>query len=58
MNYFLAVFLGLTGVLFTYQSQASDLATKTYATYVNKTGEISLPENYRPQLESFRLMGG
>jgi cytochrome c len=48
MNYFLAVFLGLTGILFAYQSQASDLATKTYTTYVNKTGEISLPENYRP----------
>lgn len=48
MNYSLAVFLGLTGVLFTYQSQASDLATKTYATYVDKTGEISVPENYRP----------
>jgi hypothetical protein len=49
MNRFLAAFLGLTGVLFTFQSQASDLATKTYATYVNKTGEIRLPENYRPQ---------
>lgn len=49
MNYFLAAFLGLTGVLFTCQSQASDLATKTYATYVNKTGDIRLPENYRPQ---------
>jgi hypothetical protein len=47
MNYFLAVFLGLTGVLFTCQSQASDLASKTYTTYVNKTGEIRLPENYR-----------
>jgi hypothetical protein len=47
MTYFLAVFLGLAGVLFTCQSQASDLAIKTYATYVNKTGEISLPENYR-----------
>jgi cytochrome c len=48
MNYFLTVFIGLTGVLFTYPSQASDLATKTYTTYVTKTGKISLPENYRP----------
>ena len=49
MNYFLVVFLGLIGVLFTYQSHASDLATKTYTAYVDKTGEISVPENYRAQ---------
>ena len=47
MNYYLAVFLGLTGALFTCQLQASDLATKIYTTYVNKNGEIRLPENYR-----------
>ena len=47
MSHFLAVFLGLIGVLFACQSQASDLATKTYTAYVNKTGEIRLPENYR-----------
>ena len=49
MSHFLAVFLGLIGVLFACQSHARDLATKTYTAYVNKTGEISLPENYRAQ---------
>jgi cytochrome c len=30
-------------------TQADNLATETYATYVGKTGDISLPDNFRQQ---------
>lgn len=47
MNPFLSGILCLTVALFTGQSQANDLASQTYTTYVNRTGDISLPGDYR-----------
>jgi len=40
--------IGFSVILGTATAQAGDLAAETYSTIVSKTGEISLPENYRP----------